>query len=235
MTIGFLDNKRIIIDEIDQILVDRSGTSYGISHGDSSDLDDKDKSIYTFAHSICSLLKGGEITVKLDKEDIEDTDMDFDFIFHKVQKYIYLTNKGMNRIKNIMKLDLNSNLDIDLYSAFHNTLRAKYLLEKGIDYIISKDGTLSTIDTNNGRFSHNSKFETGINLALELKEGLELTSIPKGERRINGLYYISKFKGTVGCSGTAIECKPLFEDLLGINTVKVNRNKLKIVKVHESR
>lgn len=226
--------KSLIIDEIDQILVDNSHTNYSLSYGEDTFVSEEQLSLYSFSNLISKSLKGGKITVFSRNYEIEE-DNEFDFIFNVNEKMLFLTNKGEKRIKKILRLGIKENLNIYILSSVLNTLQALYIYTKGIDYLITDDNKLSIIDSNNGRYKPNNHYSSGLNLALEIKEGLEISCVYENEESINGLFFFSQFEKLVGCSGTSYECKRIFEDILNTTVKKIKRNKVKSIVINRSK
>lgn len=218
---GILLNKSLIIDEIDQILVDNSSTNFSISR-ESEEIRIEELELYRLASSICKMFIGGEIQSSTENLLIDDSDK-YDFIYNKFENTLFLTERGGKKLTNLLSISLEDSNDIPIVSALLNTLRAKYLLNKGTDYVIL-DGELNNIDLNNGRFKKNTHFSSGIHLALELKEGLNVSSISSTDISINGLFFFSQFNDITGCSGSCYECRDLLYSVLKRPVKKIKRN-----------
>ena len=215
-------NKTVIIDEIDQVLIDNSNTNYSISVT-STDIDEDELALYLLARDMCKFFVGGELNCSLVNSNIRESD-DYDFIFNRLEYFLFMTERGNRKLSNLLGLDLKDKLNLPIISAVHNTLLANHVFEKGIDYIVKGDG-ISIIDKNNGRYKENNHYSSGINLALEIKEGCSISKIPDNEYSVNGLFFFSQFENLVGCSGTAFECRNIFRRILNISVKKVPRNR----------
>lgn len=223
-------NRSLIIDEIDQILVDNSNTNFTVSLGEGSPISIDEYNLYLFANQLVKSFKGGELTCVLQKSDLVNDD-GYDFVYSYVEKFVYITTRGEQKIRQLIQDESDKPLDLDLYSAILNILRANYLMHKGIDYIV-KDGEISIIDINNGRYKENNHYSSAYHLSLEIKEGLNISKVTNRSRSINGLFFFSQFKDLTGCSGTAWESRRVFKKILNKDTLKIKRNKPALIIEH---
>lgn len=222
---GFIEDmlcRFVIIDEIDQILVDNSNTNFSISV-EGVGVDDRDLMLYKLTSELCKFFIGGEITSRTYGAEIEDQG-GLDFIYNKEEGVLFLTERGDLKLNTLLGVEVGHKEYLPLLSAVHNTLRARNLLKKGENYVVTEN-KISIIDLNNGRVKLGNRYSSGINLALEIKEGCEITATSDEERSINGLFFFSQFQELVGCSGTSHNCKDIFLKILGVEVKKIKRNK----------
>lgn len=215
----------VIIDEADYTLIDCANTGCSISQGeDLSFL--KKVPLFKMAFAISNTLKGSNY---INSNKIE-LDEDVDFYIDKDNERIFLSNKGFDFIEKIFKKDLTN--DLELHTVILNVLKAKFLYKNGIDYIVD-NGKIIWIDKNNKRLMKNCKRELALQMALEMKEELKISS--KGIEEISLSYqlFFYLFKNLYILSATLKEVESELNNLYGISIKKIKpriKSKIKINK-----
>lgn len=203
----------VIIDEADYTLIDCANVGCTISKGQNLSFL-KDIPIFKMAMAISNNLKG-EDYIETKKVTLENN---VDFYIDRDKERVFLTEKGFSFIEKIFKKDLTN--DIGLYSIILNVLKAKFIYEKGVDYIVDNNEII-WIDKNNKRLMKNCKRELPLQIALELKEGLE--NSPKGEEEISLSYqvFFYLFENKYLLSATLKEVEKEIYDLYKVSIKKI--------------
>ncbi|PCF64215.1 accessory Sec system translocase SecA2 [Staphylococcus intermedius] len=143
-----------IIDEVDSIILDTAQTPLVISGAP------------RVQSNLFDVVKAFVATLKVDQ----------DFKMKKTKRDIWLTEQGIEKANvyfNVTNLYDSSNFD--LVRVIHLSLRAIYLLDVNLDYIVL-DGEIMLIDRITGRMLPGTKMQAGLNQALEAKEKLDISN-----------------------------------------------------------
>ncbi len=202
-----------ILDEIDFILLDNANSNFTVSEGTTRPF--KYLSIYKIINYYFKNLVGGEINNRFTKVIDEGCLQEVDYIFSKNEKYVELTERGINKFEDLMGVShLTSHLVI--YQAILYTIEAHVLYKKDVDYIIS-NGKICLISDSNGRIMNNSHKEFGLQQAIEIKEKLQVTGEnPHGSSMTYQLFF-NKYKKLTGMSGTVHEAEDEFKDIFNLS------------------
>ncbi len=190
-----------LVDEIDSILIDDAKTPLIISKLN----ENPDK--------ISEYIKANEFVKSL----IVDDDISIDYS----QNSITLTNAGINKAE--IFYDLNDYSELDNHNIHHlinQSLRANFLLEKDIDYIVS-DNKILIIDSSTGRILDGREFSDGLHQALEAKENVNISSISDILATITYQSFFSMYKKLSGMSGTAFTSQKEFKDIYSLDVIVV--------------
>ncbi len=87
------------------------------------------------------------------------------------------------------------------------SLRAIHTYKKDRSYIVA-DGRVKAVDTYTGRVLEKSPFQRGIQQALEVKEGVEVTSRNRTMASISYQHFFKLYKKMAGMTATAKEHRP---------------------------
>ncbi|WP_086428566.1 accessory Sec system translocase SecA2 [Staphylococcus cornubiensis] len=143
-----------IIDEVDSIILDTAQTPLVISGAP------------RVQSNLFDVVKAFVATLKADQ----------DFKMKKTKRDIWLTEQGIEKANvyfNVTNIYDSSNFD--LVRVIHLSLRAIYLLDVNLDYIVL-DGEIMLIDRITGRMLPGTKMQAGLNQALEAKENLDISN-----------------------------------------------------------
>lgn len=143
-----------IIDEVDSIILDTAQTPLVISGAP------------RVQSNLFDVVKAFVATLKADQ----------DFKMKKTKRDIWLTEQGIEKANvyfNVTNIYDSSNFD--LVRVIHLSLRAIYLLDVNLDYIVL-DGDIMLIDRITGRMLPGTKMQAGLNQALEAKENLDISN-----------------------------------------------------------
>lgn len=210
-----------IVDEVDSILIDEARTPLIISGAaeDSSEL-------YIKMNEIVPLLK------KQDKEDTEEQIGDGDFTVDEKSKQVHLTERGQERVEEILKERGMMGADESLFSAANITLlhhvnaalRAHHLFQRDVDYII-KDGQVVIVDEHTGRTMEGRRWSEGLHQAVEAKEGVNIQNENQTLASITFQNYFRLYNKLAGMTGTADTEAFEFQHIYGLETVVIPTNR----------
>lgn len=206
-----------IIDEVDSILIDEARTPLIISGPaeDSSEL-------YT---------KISTIIPKLSAEHYE---------IDEKSKAAMLTDSGNDEIEKTLKeigmLKQNTNLyDVENISLVHHinqALKATYLFQNDIDYIV-KDDKVMIIDEFTGRIMDGRRYSDGLHQALEAKEKVTIQRENQTLASITFQNYFRNYTKLAGMTGTASTEAAEFSSIYNLNVVVIPTHMTEQRKDHE--
>lgn len=191
-----------IVDEVDSILIDEARTPLIIAGNG-----DEDLKLYEVANSFIKTIKE------------EDFEMD------RKDKTIALTESGISKaelffgIKNLTDIK-----NIELYHHINQALRAYKLMEKDVDYVISK-GEVMIVDEFTGRVMDGRRYTDGLHQAIEAKEGVEIKNESKTMATVTFQNFFRLYKKLSGMTGTAKTEEGEFESIYKLNVVQIPTNK----------
>ncbi|MBO7383290.1 MAG: preprotein translocase subunit SecA [Fibrobacter sp.] len=191
-----------IVDEVDSILIDEARTPLIIS-GPAEDATDK-------------YAKANEIAQKL----VENRDFGVD----EKDKNIQLTEKGVNHIQELMGIQNLYGEHADWVHFFDQALRAWYLYEKDVDYIV-RDGEIIIVDENTGRLMEGRRYSNGMHQAIEAKEKVQIRRENQTLATITFQNYFRMYKKLSGMTGTAETEATEFIKIYNMNTWVIPTNK----------
>lgn len=211
-----------IIDEIDSILIDEAKTPLIIS-GRGADMSEMLQDV----DDAVRMLNEGTMTEasKLDKMMGEENVETGDFIKNEKERQIYLTEKGIARIEEILKLDNYGDPSNLLYQrAVNNALRANYMMKRDKDYIV-RDDRVDIVDEFTGRVLPGRRFSDGLHQALEVKEAVTVQTENVTVATVTYQSFFNKFPKKCGLTGTAITSAKEFNDIYKLPVVAIPTNK----------
>ena len=191
-----------IVDEVDSILIDEARTPLIIS-GPAEDATEK-------------YAKANEIAKKLVKNR--------DFGVDEKDKNIQLTEKGVNHIQEMMGITNLYGEHADWVHFFDNALRAWYLYEKDVDYIV-RDTEIVIVDENTGRLMEGRRYSNGMHQAIEAKENVPIRRENQTLATITFQNYFRMYKKLSGMTGPAETEATEFIKIYNMNTWVIPTNK----------
>ena len=194
-----------LVDEIDSILIDDAKTPLIIS----SLKDSSDKNL--------DCIKANEFVKSL----ILDEDISID----KSEHSALLTNSGISKAEVFYSLDNYSDLDNHpIHHLIAQSLRAHFLLEKDIDYIVA-DNKIQIVDASTGRILDGREFSDGLHQALEAKEDIDISSTSGILATITYQSFFNMYKKLSGMSGTALTSEEEFKHIYNLDVIVVPTHK----------
>ena len=191
-----------IIDEVDSILIDEARTPLIISGG---------------AKNTADLYKQANYFVIRLKEE-EDYEVDIK------TKAITLTENGIKRAEDHFNLEnLYDVKHVVLLHHINNALRANYIMEKDVDYVVH-EGKVVIVDAFTGRLMHGRQFSEGLHQALEAKEAVEIKKETTTLATITFQNFFRMYSKLSGMTGTAKTEEEEFREIYNMDVVVIPTN-----------
>lgn len=192
----------VIVDEVDSILIDEARTPLIIS-GPTN----RGKQDYSDANAIAlQLVKDEHFTV--DEKD----------------KVVLITEEGITKAEELFKVEnLYSAENSSLPHALDQALKANYLFEKDVDYVVN-DGEVVIVDEFTGRLSEGRRFSEGLHQALEAKENVEVKEETQTLADITFQNYFRMYDKLSGMTGTAETEATEFAQIYSLDVVSIPTN-----------
>lgn len=188
-----------IVDEADAILIDEARNPLVLA----ADMDQDYPDLKRINRIIADLER---------KEDVE---------LDEYGRNVFLTESGSDKVEKLLGLEnLYEEKNRWIHSAINLSLHAHYLLEKDRDYVI-KDRELKLVDEFTGRIVKDRKWQHGLQIAVETKEGL----CPQYEGLMMGTVtlpaFLKKYSKLAGMTATASESKDEFRKLYQLEICQI--------------
>lgn len=192
-----------LIDEIDAILIDEARTPLIISHQVSHELGVYEKP-QKFVESL-----------------VENEDYEID-----IKDYaIFLTDKGNTKAEDFFNVpNLYTTDNRILLHRILQALRATYLMEKDVDYMV-KDNSILIIDKFTGRVMPGKMYMKGLHQALEVKEHLKPSQESEIKASITYQNFFRLYHRICGMTGTAKTEEEEFLRTYNMRVVSIPTNK----------
>jgi len=193
-----------IVDEADSILIDESRTPLIISGGVKTS-----SSQYTVADRFCKALK-----------------KDVDFTVDVKEKTVSLTDAGnakaerMFGIKNLYDPEY-----FDLVHRIHNALKANYIMQRDVDYLVDGEGQVQIIDQFTGRVLPGREWSDGLHQAVQAKENVTIKQETVTMATITYQNFFRLYKKMAGMTGTAKTEEEEFRKIYNMRVVCVPTNR----------
>ena len=192
----------VIVDEVDSILIDEARTPLIISGPTNRTMQD-----YADANSIA-------LNLEKDKH----------FTVDEKDKIILITEDGITKAEELFKVEnLYSAENASLPHALDQALKANYLFEKDVDYVVN-DGEVVIVDEFTGRLSEGRRFSEGLHQALEAKENVEIKEETQTLADITFQNYFRMYNKLAGMTGTAETEATEFAQIYSLDVVSIPTN-----------
>ena len=192
-----------IIDEVDSILIDDARTPLIIS-GPTKD----DNGLYERADKFVKAL--GEDDYSIDQE----------------TRTVVLTPSGMDKAQKYFHVENLYDIgNVTLVHRINNALKAVYIFQNGIEYVVSAEGEVLIVDQSTGRILKGRQFSEGLHQALEAKEGVEIKKETITVATITYQNFFRMYNKLSGMTGTAKTEEEEFRDIYNMYVVEVPTNK----------
>ncbi|MGO1394425.1 MAG: preprotein translocase subunit SecA [Halomonas sp.] len=210
-----------IVDEVDSILIDEARTPLIISGAV-----DENTDLYKVVNQLAQQLEKGE-----EVEDEEATVVG-DFLVDEKQKQVELTEQGHNKVEELMRAEGLLGDDESLYAAqnlnllqhMHSALRARYLYNRDVDYIVS-EGQVVIVDEHTGRSMPGRRWSEGLHQAVEAKEGVTVQRESQTLASTTFQNYFRLYEKLAGMTGTADTEAFEFRQIYGLDVVVIPTNR----------
>ncbi|MBY6187789.1 preprotein translocase subunit SecA [Marinobacter hydrocarbonoclasticus] len=211
-----------VVDEVDSILIDEARTPLIIS-GAAED----SSALYIQINTLIPKL------IRQDKEDTEEFTGEGDFSVDEKGKQVHMTERGQEKVEQLLLEAGLLNEGDSLYSAsnislLHHVnaaLRAHTLFERDVDYIVSENGEVVIVDEHTGRTMPGRRWSDGLHQAVEAKEGLRIQNENQTLASITFQNYFRMYEKLAGMTGTADTEAFEFQSIYSLDTVVIPTNK----------
>lgn len=134
---------------------------------------------------------------------------------------VWLTKAGIEYAQSYFRIDdLFSPKRRELYRHINLALQAHFLQQRGHEYEV-QDGKVILLDEANGRLLKGMKINTGIQQAVEQKEGVELTANQQAVASTTYQSLFGLFENVAGMTGTARSSASEFINLYKMKVVAI--------------
>ncbi|MBL0708978.1 MAG: preprotein translocase subunit SecA [Sulfurimonas sp.] len=192
----------VIVDEVDSILIDEARTPLIISGPTNRAMQD-----YSDANTIA---------LKLTKDD--------HFSVDEKDKVVLITEDGISKAEELFGVEnLYSIENSSLPHALDQALKANYLFEKDVDYVVNS-GEVVIVDEFTGRLSEGRRFSEGLHQALEAKEKVEIKEETQTLADITFQNYFRMYDKLAGMTGTAETEATEFAQIYSLDVVSIPTN-----------
>ncbi len=107
-----------------------------------------------------------------------------------------------------------------LVNQVHQLLRATLLLRRGRDYLVDEEG-VTLIDRYTGRPRSDTRYQEGLQPALEAKEGVYVSPDCPSLAQITVQGFVHRYRTLAGITGTALSAADEFQRSYGLTAVSV--------------
>jgi preprotein translocase subunit SecA len=191
-----------IVDEVDSILIDEARTPLIIS----GMVSESAKWYMTFAR----------IAPQLRKED--------DYEVDEQKRTVSVTEAGVAKVEDVLKIDnLYEHVHTPLVHHLQNSLRAKELYKRDVDYIVT-NGEVKIVDEFTGRVLEGRRYSEGLHQAIEAKEGVRVKEENQTLATITIQNYFRMYEKLAGMTGTAKTQLVEFEEVYKLGVVDIPTN-----------
>ena len=198
-----------IVDDADSILIDEARTPLIISGIDPTPVE----RYRQFARAV---------------EELSEEDVSVDEAKHTV----YATEEGLDRIENILGLDVYADVSGLLANHLKQALVARFLFHRDDQYVISK-GEVKIVDEFTGRILKGRRYSEGLHQAIEAKEGVEIRYESMTMATVTLQNYFRLYDKLSGMTGTAKSADAELRETYGTPVVTIPTNKPVIRKDQE--
>ena len=204
-----------IVDEVDSILIDEARTPLVISGPT-----DSNSELYQRMIPLVQRLQP--------QQDADDPDDPGDYSLDEKSKQAYLTEKGHERVEQMLVeeglLEAGASLydaaNIALLHHFTAALRACTLFQRDVDYIV-RGGEVIIIDQFTGRSMPGRRWSDGTHQAVEAKEGVSVQNENQTLASITFQNFFRLYDKLAGMTGTADTEAAEFHEIYGLEVVQV--------------
>ena len=208
----------VIVDEVDSILIDEARTPLIISGPTNRSMQD-----YLTANEIALKLKKGKLP-SVEDEKNKDFKASGDFTVDEKDRVVLITEEGITKAEELFKVEnLYSAENASLPHALDQALKANYIFEKDVDYVVN-NGEVVIVDEFTGRLSEGRRFSEGLHQALEAKEGVEVKEETQTLADITFQNYFRMYDKLAGMTGTAETEASEFAQIYSLDVVSIPTN-----------
>ena len=205
-----------IVDEVDSILIDEARTPLIIS-GPTQ----RDHNHYARANEIAKQMERGE---KIETKPGEDEKTTGDFIVDEKNRTIVMTEQGLQKAQDLFEVENLYSLENAVLSHhLDQALKAHYIFEKDVDYVVQNDEII-IVDEFTGRLSEGRRYSEGLHQALEAKEGVAIQEESQTLAEITYQNYFRMYEKLAGMTGTAQTEATEFAQIYNLEVISIPTN-----------
>lgn len=205
-----------IVDEVDSILIDEARTPLIIS-GPAH----RDQSHYAKANEIAKMMIRGE---KKETKPGEPEETTGDFIVDEKNRVIIMTEQGLEKAQELFEVENLYSLENAALSHYlDQALKAHYLFEKDVDYVVRED-EIVIVDEFTGRLSEGRRYSEGLHQALEAKEEVRIQEESQTLAEITYQNYFRLYEKLAGMTGTAQTEATEFAQIYDLDVISIPTN-----------
>ena len=213
------DHNFVIVDEVDSILIDEARTPLIISGPTNRNMQD-----YIKANQVAMKLIKQEKSSEEDDKESQTSQEKGHFTVDEKDKVVLITEEGITKAEELFGVEnLYSAENSSLPHALDQALKANYLFEKDVDYVVN-DGEVVIVDEFTGRLSEGRRFSEGLHQALEAKEGVEIKEETQTLADITFQNYFRMYDKLAGMTGTAETEAAEFAQIYSLDVVSIPTN-----------
>lgn len=212
-----------IIDETDSVLVDEARTPLVISGPG-----DKVTKLYRLCDILARQMTRGEESEKFSKAfayaggEVEESG---DFIVDEDGQTAILTEEGVKKTEAFFGIEnLADEENTDIRHHVILAIRAHYLMERDVDYIV-RDGEALIVDEFTGRVMEGRRYSDGLHQAIEAKEHVEVQSENLTMASVTFQNFFKKYDKKSGMTGTAYTERREFRETYSMDVIKIPTNR----------
>ena len=221
-----------IVDEVDSILIDEARTPLIIS-GPSSESSDLYRKIRKFIPKLKKQLREGT------EEEPLDDDEKGHYLIDEKNRSVELTDDGYILVEELLEESellgdsegLYSVSNLKIMKFVQATLRAHYLFQKNIHYLVRNNEVL-LIDEHTGRTMPGRRMSEGVHQALECKENVPIQRESQTLASTTFQNFFRLFNNLSGMTGTADTEAVEFNQIYGLDVIIIPTNVPMIRKDH---
>ena len=209
-----------LVDEVDSILIDEARTPLIIS----GPVDDNVE-LYRSVHQLAIQL----VPCESDEEEALEHG---DFTIDEKQKQVELTERGHQRVEDMMLSSgllaegdsLYAGQNLGLLHHVNAALRANHLYHRNVDYIVA-NGEVVIVDEHTGRTMPGRRWSEGLHQAIEAKEGVEIQKESQTLASTTFQNYFRLYDKLSGMTGTADTEAYEFHDIYNLDVLVIPTNR----------
>ena len=219
-----------IVDEVDSILIDEARTPLIISGA----VENATKRYLEINALVPLLTKVDKVPEKsmIERRMEEDEMLDGDFIVDEKSRQVELTDPGHEKVEDLMVSrgllqegeNLYSATNLTLLHQLQSALRANFLFNKEVEYII-QDNQVVLIDEHTGRTMAGRRLSEGLHQAIEAKEGVPIQNESQTLASTTFQNFFRLYEKLSGMTGTADTEAFEFNQIYGLDVVVIPTNK----------
>ena len=221
-----------IVDEVDSILIDEARTPLIIS-GPSSESSDLYRKIRKFIPKLKKQLREGT------EEEPLDDDEKGHYLIDEKNRSVELTDDGYILVEELLEESellgdsegLYSVSNLKIMKFVQATLRAHYLFQKNVHYLVRNNEVL-LIDEHTGRTMPGRRMSEGVHQALECKENVPIQRESQTLASTTFQNFFRLFNNLSGMTGTADTEAVEFNQIYGLDVIIIPTNVPMIRKDH---